>query len=82
MKKYIGIESFEQLIELEHGKIGSESCVKFASFLASFNISLTINICAFFSYSILESNLQKKLEQKKVTSQKLKMEKEISICLR
>ena len=29
MKKYIGIESFEQLIELEHGKIGSESRMEY-----------------------------------------------------
>ncbi len=39
MKKYIGIENFEQLIELEHGKIGSESRMEYEKNVHMFIVS-------------------------------------------
>jgi DNA-binding XRE family transcriptional regulator len=81
MKKYIGIVCFEHLIELEHGKIGSESRMEYEKNAHMFIVSEMLKE-ARKEANLTQNNLQKKLEQKKVTSQKLKMEKEISICLR
>lgn len=76
MKDYSKVKTFDELIELEHGKIGSESRNKYEENAQMFIISEMLKE-ARKEANLTQEQLAIKAGTKKVISQRLKMEKGI-----
>lgn len=77
MEKYKDIKTFDELIELEHGKIGTESRNKYEENVQMFIISEMLKT-ARKEAKLTQEQLAEKAGTKKVTLPNLKTEKGIS----
>lgn len=77
MEKYKDIKTFDELIELEHGKIGTESRNKYEENAQMFIISEMLKT-ARKEAKLTQEQLAEKAGTKKVTFLNLKTEKGIS----
>lgn len=77
MEKYKDIKTFDELIELEHGKIGTESRNKYEENAQMFIISEMLKT-ARKEAKLTQEQLAEKAGTKKVTFPNLKTEKGIS----
>ena len=75
MKDYKGITTFDELIENEHGKIGTENRNEYEEKSQMFIVSEMLKEAR--KQNSPKNNQQKKQEQKRVISRELKMQKEI-----
>ena len=75
MEKYKNITNFEELIELEHGKIGTESRNKYEEGAQMFIVSEMLK-SARKEAKMTQEQLAEKAGTKKAISLKLRMEKE------
>lgn len=77
MKDYKNIKTFDELIELEHGKIGTESRNKYEENAQMFIVSEMLK-SARKEANMTQEELAEKAGTKKATFLDLRMQKEIS----